>query len=228
MRRALRLLEFAVLYFGTPLALLWVPVVAERRFHVRLNAWVIPALLLLTLAVVVAARLRGALRFGELFACRGVPAREWARMLGRFAAGAALLAALLWWHDPAKLWVFPRTHPRFWLVVMACYPVFSVFAQGILYRWLFERRYAPVFPSRAASLAAGAVAFSFAHVLFRNGWALAFTLVGGVLFLSSYRRTRSVLFSDIEHALYGDFLFTVGWGAYFFEGTQKLAAAVAG
>ena len=75
MKRALRLLEFAVLYFGTPLALLWVPVVAERRFHVRLNAWVIPALLLLTLAVVVAARLRGAMRFCELFAWRYVPAR---------------------------------------------------------------------------------------------------------------------------------------------------------
>ena len=227
MRRAVRLLEFAVLYFGTPLALLWLPVVAERHFHVRPNVWVIPALLLLTLAVVVAARLRGALRFGELFACR-VPGREWARMLGRFAAAAALLTALLWWHDPGKLWAFPRRNPGFWLVVMVCYPTFSVFAQGILYRWLFERRYAPVFPSRGASLAAGAVAFSFAHVLFRNGWALAFTLVGGVLFLSSYRRTRSVLFSDVEHALYGDFLFTVGWGAYFFEGTQRLAASVAG
>ena len=227
MRRTLRFAEFGLLYFGTPLALLWVPIVAERRLHVRLNVWVIPALLLLTLLVVVVARVRGALRLRDLFACR-VPAREWGRMLGRFAACAALLTALLWWHDPAKLWTFPRTHPRFWLVVMVCYPTFSVFAQGILYRWLFERRYAPVFPSRAASLVAGAVAFSFAHVLFRHAWALAFTLIGGFLFLTSYRRTRSVLFSDVEHALYGDFLFTVGWGAYFFEGTQRLAASVAG
>ena len=61
MKRALRLLEFGVLYFGTPLALLWVPVVAERRFHVRLNAWVIPALLLPVLMFCVAFLLQPAL-----------------------------------------------------------------------------------------------------------------------------------------------------------------------
>ena len=37
-----------------------------------------------------------------------------------------------------------------------------------------------------------------------------------------------MLLANAEHALYGDFLFTVGWGSYFYEGTQAMAAAVAG
>ena len=65
-------------------------------------------------------------------------------------------------------------------------------------------------------------------MLFRNPWALLFTFAGGLLFLPTYRRTGSMLLANAEHALYGDFLFTVGWGRFFYEGTQAMAAAVAG
>ena len=189
-----RIVEFALLYFGTPLALLYAPALARRWLGVELGMWVIPALVLIATAVVMAEAAHGRLRPAELFSCRA-PAREWALVLGRFAVCAALLWALS--------------------------------AQGVLYRWYFERRYAAAFPGRW-SLLAGAVAFAFAHVIFRNPWALLFTFAGGLLFLPTYRRTGSMLLANAEHALYGDFLFTVGWGSYFYEGTQAMAAAVAG
>ena len=226
MNRAARLAEFALLYFGTPLALLYVPMLARRWFGVELGMWVIPALVLIATAVVMAEAAHGRLRPAELFSWRA-PAREWALVLGRFAVCAALLWALLKWRHPELLWSFPRQAPAFWLVVMVCYPLVSVSAQGVLYRWYFERRYAAAFPGRW-SLLAGAVAFAFAHVIFRNPWALLFTFAGGLLFLPTYRRTGSMLLANAEHALYGDFLFTVGWGSYFYEGTQAMAAAVAG
>ncbi len=222
-----RLLEFVVLYFGIPSVLAWGPRLAKAWFGLNLRVWVIPTLLVLALAVLAAERVRGKFDPAELFRCR-VPAREWIRMLTRFAALAAVLTALLWMNDPAKLFVFPRRNPMFWAAVMVGYPLLSVSAQGVLYRWLYERRYAGIFPGRGASLLAGAAAFSFAHVLFHNPVALVFTFVGGLFFLRSYRRTGSVVFSDIEHALFGDFLFTVGWGAYFFEGTQRLLQSAAG
>ena len=106
------------------------------------------------------------------------------------------------------------------------YPVVSVLPQGILYRALFEKRYAAGL-APALSLLLGAALFSWAHVVFRNVWACAFTFVGGLFFLSTYRRTGSLLFSGIEHALYGDFLFTIGWGTYFYEGTQAAMRAAA-
>lgn len=215
-----RLAELLALYLGTPLLLLVLPPLAERLLGIRLGMWVIPVLLVLATAVYAVAKARGALAPGELLRL-DVPAREWGRMLLRFALCAALLTLLLRLHNPEALFVFPRRNPRFWALVMVCYPVLSVTSQGVLYRWLFERRYARLF-SRTGGLVAGAALFSFAHILFRNPFALVFTFAGGLLFLGSYRRTGSVLFSNVEHALYGDFLFTVGWGAYFFEGTQRL------
>ena len=64
---------------------------------------------------------------------------------------------------------------------------------------------------------------SFAHLPFGNLWAIAFPFLGGMMFLRTYRRTGSLLLSCLEHALYGDLLFTVGWGIYLFHGgTQAL------
>jgi hypothetical protein len=42
--------------------------------------------------------------------------------------------------------------------------------------------------------------------------------VGGLLFVSTYLRTRSLLAVVWEHALYGIALFTVGLGRYFVTG----------
>lgn len=215
-----RIAELCLLYIGVPLVLLHFPEVARRLWGVRLGMWVIPAVIGIALVVYVIERARGEIGPGELWRLR-VPVRQWGAMLARFAVFAGVLTALLWWHDPSKLFVFPRQNPRFWALVMVCYPVFSVTPQGFLYRWFYERRYAPMFP-KGVGLVVGAAVFSFAHILFRNPYALAFTFVGGLFFLGSYRATGSLVFANIEHALFGDFLFTVGWGAYFFEGTQRM------
>jgi membrane protease YdiL (CAAX protease family) len=63
-----------------------------------------------------------------------------------------------------------------------------------------------------------AIAFSFAHIVFRNPWAILFTFVGGLMFASTYLKTRSNLAASVEHALYGCFVFTIGIGQYFYAG----------
>ena len=82
--------------------------------------------------------------------------------------------------------------------------------------------FAPLFGSPRRSLLAGALVFSYGHIVFHNLWAVLFTFIGGLLFLQTYRKSQSLLFSGIEHALYGDALFTIGWGAYFYGGTVTL------
>ena len=221
-----RRLECLALYVGLPAVFAFLPAWIERRWGVRINAWVVPTLLLASATAYVAMRRTGLLARGEATRLRGVPRRDWAFTLARFACGAALLAALLAWRNPDALFAFPRHNPRFWALVCCAYPIVSVLPQGILYRALFEKRYAACVP-RALSLVFGALLFSWAHIVFRNPWACAFTFVGGLFFLSTYRRTGSLLFSGIEHALYGDFLFTIGWGSFFYEGTQAAMRAVA-
>ena len=108
---------------------------------------------------------------------------------------------------------------------MLAYPVLSVYPQAIIFRALYEYRYASLFRGRWVAWVVGAAVFSFAHLPFGNAWALGFTFLGGLLFLRTYRRTQSVPVSCLEHALYGDLLFTVGWGIYLFHGgTQALLA----
>ena len=216
-------LECLLLYLWLPSLLAFLPGWVERRWGVRLNAWVIPTLLVASAIAYAHLRRTGRLARGEATRL-GVGRRDWTRMLTRFAIGAALLTGLLAWFYPAALLAFPRGNPRFWLIVCVAYPVCSVIPQGILYRALWEKRYAPGLPP-ALSLAIGAAFFAWAHIVFHNVWACAFTFVGGLFFLSTYRRTGSLLFAAVEHALYGDFLFTIGWGAFFYEGTQAALAA---
>ena len=218
-----RPLECLLLYGGLPAVLAFLPGWVERRWGVRLTAWVVPTLLLAAAIAFAALRHSGRMVRGEAMRL-GVGRREWIRMLSRFAAGAALLAALLVSLYPGALLAFPRQNPRFWLIVCVAYPICSVLPQGILYRALWEKRYAAGLP-RTASLVLGAMFFAWAHIVFRNVWACAFTFIGGLFFLSTYRRTGSLLFAGIEHALYGDFLFTIGWGSFFYEGTQAALAA---
>lgn len=220
-----RLAALTLLYLGAPLILLHVPTLAWNLWQINLRWWVIPSILTITTILLLAEHAHSPLRTREFFQLR-VPAREWRRMLLRFFALAALLTAWLALKDPSRLLAFPLGAPRFWLLVMVCYPLFSVLPQGILYRWFYERHLPRLLPP-TASLLLGALYFSFAHILFRNPYALLFTFIGGLCFLHTYRRTGSLLFSGIEHALFGNFLFTIGWGSYFFEGTQRLVQTIA-
>lgn len=152
--------------------------------------------------------------------------REIPRILLRFVIAAAVLTAALRAYRPEWLFYFPRRYTGPWAMVMVLYPLVSVFPQGLLYRRLFERRYAPLFSSPRASWLIGALVFGFAHIVFGNLWAVAFPFLGGLVFLRTYRRTGSLALSGLEHGLYGDLLFTVGWGVYLYHGgTQALLLA---
>jgi hypothetical protein len=146
-------------------------------------------------------------------------------ILLRLLVVACVLSAALWLHRPEWVFRFPRLWPGRWLLVMLLYPLISVLPQGLLYRKLFERRYAGLFSSPRLSWFIGALVFAFAHLPFGNLWAIGFPFFGGLLFLRTYRRTGSLALSCLEHGLYGDLLFTVGWGIYLFHGgTQALLA----
>ncbi|MXV38623.1 hypothetical protein GO491_08035 [Flavobacteriaceae bacterium Ap0902] len=50
--------------------------------------------------------------------------------------------------------------------------------------------------------------------MFQNFIAIGFTFLGGFLFAWRYHRSRSILISCLEYALYGNLLFTIGIGKY--------------
>jgi membrane protease YdiL (CAAX protease family) len=140
-------------------------------------------------------------------------------ILLRFSVCAPLLAIGLWALEPSRLGDLPVRNPTLWGAIMFGYPVVSVFPQEIAFRAFLFHRYAPLFRSAPAMVAASAAAFGYAHVILHNAWAVAFSVVGGVFFGLTYARSRSLAAACIEHALYGCFLFTIGWGWYFYAGS---------
>jgi len=137
-----------------------------------------------------------------------------------FAGAALIVAAGVYFLAPRLLFNFVLRAPAFWALVMVLYPVLSVYPQGIIYRAFFFERYRGLFPGPAMLIAVSAVAFSFAHIIFRNPIAVGFTLIGGVLFAWRYAETGSLFTSSFEHALYGSWMFTIGLGEYFYKGAR--------
>ncbi|MBF6211751.1 CPBP family intramembrane metalloprotease [Nocardia puris] len=139
-------------------------------------------------------------------------------MLGLWVAATVASGVVLAVFSPERLFDLPRTEPAVWAMVMVFYPLLSVYPQELIYRTFVFHRYAPVFGSGWAMIAASAVAFGFAHIIFGNWIAVALTLIGGLLFAHRYRRTGSILVVTVEHALYGCLAFTVGLGGFLYSG----------
>ena len=140
----------------------------------------------------------------------------------RLLAAAAVLAGGALLMDPGLFLEMPRRSPRLWALVMVFYPLLSVFPQGVLYRALFYARYAPLFASERTRHMVGTVAFSLAHLVFLNPWALLLTLAGGAMFNRTFRTTGCLQASNLEHAVCGQLVFTCGWGRYLYHGITQL------
>ena len=139
-------------------------------------------------------------------------------VLIRFAVLAPLITLATWLVFPDFFLSLPRERPIFWAIIMVMYPLLSVWPQEMLYRSLLFHRFAPILPTDRARIAASAIAFGFAHVIFLNWIAIAMTSAGGFLFARDYARHRSLRVTCIEHSLYGCLVFTVGLGRFFYTG----------
>lgn len=225
-RRLLLLSEFLLLFLGIPLALF---------FHLASRLPPLPVLWVV--AVYCFIILWRDPTFDRRQLWDAAPLRQQLpQILALFAVGVAIVTILVRQYAPALFLVLVRTHPRTWAAILAAYPVFSVYPQGLIYRAFFFHRYSPLINASIPSAPtvdalpgdpaptsrlwlmtfASAATFALMHILFHNWIALALTFPGGILFARRYLDTRSLCVSSLEHALYGCFLFTIGLGQYFY------------
>lgn len=140
-------------------------------------------------------------------------------LLQRFLLLGTLIAVYILYYEPALFLALLIDKPWFWLEVVLLYPLLSAFAQEILFRTFFFHRYEKLFKGRFFFLImVNALLFAYMHVVFENWIAVIFTFFGGILFAQTYLKTRSTMLAAIEHALYGNTLFTLGLGNYFYHG----------
>jgi membrane protease YdiL (CAAX protease family) len=145
-------------------------------------------------------------------------------ILWRFALAIPLVFAAIAIIAPERVLQLPLERPGIWLMVMFLYPVFSVFPQELIYRHFFFRRYAPLFGKGQGVIIMSALTFGHVHLLFNNAIAYILSIAGGYLFAITYAKTRNLWLVSLEHAIYGQLIFTSGLGWYFY----RSGAAISG
>ena len=140
-------------------------------------------------------------------------------IFARFVFLGLLLGIAVWAYFPEMLFSFPRMRPELWLAVMLLYPLLSALAQEIIFRTFFAYRFEHIIADRRALILINALLFSYIHGVFGNPVAVVLSFLGSLLFMSTYLKTRSVTMTTIEHALYGNLIFTLGIGTFFYHGS---------
>jgi membrane protease YdiL (CAAX protease family) len=207
-----RVLELLVLFVGVPAAMRWGPLPRN------------PLPILLVAGGLCAALLLRDPTFDPrlLWNAAGLRAHLVAVIVAMLAS-VPLLYALVRWLVPDEAFALVRRRPRLWLLILVAYPIVSVYPQELIYRaWLFHR-VAPLLPGAAARIVISAVAFAWGHVFFpMPRVAMLLTLAGGALFAWHYEVSHSLLVPSLEHALFGDLVFTIGLGRYFYHRAEAL------
>lgn len=209
--------ELGMLFLGIPTLL--------YALGAHVVGWIIPALIVTALYCAWLIRRDKHFNRRKLYAIAPVR-RHLPGILLRALLGVCAISTVVLIYIPDQFLSFPRERPDIWLVVMCAYPLLSVYPQEFIYRAFFFHRYAPLLQHRSLALILGSgAAFSYAHIVFHNWQAPLLTLAGGWLFAYTYHRSRSILCACIEHAIWGNMIFTLGLGRYFYGGAVAATLA---
>ena len=136
----------------------------------------------------------------------------WKRTLVLFIGITIITTLYVYFMDANKLFCVPINKPKLWIIILLVYTFLSVWPQEIIYRTFFFTRYERLFQNKKLLVFVNAIIFSMAHLFFRNTLVIILTFIGGLLFGMTYLKTKSTLLVSIEHAIYGNWFFTVGMG----------------
>ena len=137
---------------------------------------------------------------------------QWKRLVlsAIFVFGSSLTFMYLW--HPEDLFIVIKKSPKIWIMVIFFYAFLSVVPQELLYRSYFFERYHKLFKNKNYLLTINIIVFPLAHLMFHNWMVLLVTLIGGIFFTLTYNSSKSLLLTSLEHAIYGNWLFTIGMG----------------
>jgi len=207
-RLVLLAVEFAVIFLAVPLLI---------YFRVLPNL-PIPYLLAAGVGAYVVLRLDPTFRFGSF---------SWADLRShvvplvlRDVVSLVLLGLGVRLFAPDLLFSLIKRSPGLWVLVMFLYPLLSVYPQELLYRAFFFHRYQVLFGSGWGIMLASALVFGFVHIIFGNWLAVGLCVLGGLLFSMTYHGSGSLALTCLDHALFGNFIFTIGLGRFFYHGTR--------
>jgi uncharacterized protein len=146
---------------------------------------------------------------------------NWAALrpiLIRWVLACAGMTAFLRWYDPGRFLYLWHERPGIIPFLLVLYPALSALPQEIIFCSFFFTRYEGMFGKGMGMVLASAIVFGYAHLIFINAVAPPLSFIGGLIFAQTFRKSSSLALVTIEHGLYGNFLFVIGLGWYFYHG----------
>lgn len=144
-------------------------------------------------------------------------------ILPRWAVACIGMTAVIYFYDPDRMFgLFDRMPAWAVPILIMAYTGLSALPQEFIFCAFFFHRYRPFFGNHTGMIAASALVFAYAHVLFINWVAPILSLIAGAIFARTYQKTGSLALVTLEHGLYGGFLFVIGLGWYFYGGAVAM------
>ena len=141
------------------------------------------------------------------------------RIIIRWIFASLILLIITFYFFNEKFFIIQNNKPEILWKIMILYPIFSALPQEFIFCKFFFYRYKSIFNSDNNLVISSALFFAITHILFLNFIAPILSFIGGLLFANTYNKHRSLLLVSIEHGLYGNTLFFIGLGWYFWGGS---------
>jgi len=141
------------------------------------------------------------------------------RIIIRWIFASLILFIITFYFFNEKFFIIQNNKPEILWKIMILYPILSALPQEFIFCKFFFYRYKSIFKSDNNLVISSALFFSITHILFLNFIAPILSFIGGLLFANTYNKHRSLLLVSIEHGLYGNTLFFIGLGWYFWGGS---------
>lgn len=208
-KRILLAFEFVLLFVGVPLLILFTGKIIN------------PVIVLLPVVIILIVYfIKHRINWQELFSIRASK-KFLSTHLFLIIISSLLLIVWVYSQFRTDFLNLPRLNFKIWITLILLYPIFSASLQEIAFRVFLFRRYRILFTQPWAIMLASAVEFSFAHIFYSNALALVLTLIQGLYLSYLYHKTRSFLLIALIHSFYGNLVFTIGLGEYFWLDMHK-------
>ena len=141
------------------------------------------------------------------------------RIIIRWMFASLILLIITFYFFNEKFFIIQNNKPEILWKIMILYPIFSALPQEFIFCKFFFYRYKSIFKSDNNLVISSALFFAITHILFLNFIAPILSFIGGLLFANTYNKHRSLFLVSLEHGLYGNTLFFIGLGWYFWGGS---------
>ncbi len=115
-------------------------------------------------------------------------------------------------YDKNLLFQVVKQKPGLWVTILFVYTFLSVFPQEVIYRKFFYERYQQLFNNKKIFFLLNVSCFALCHLFLKSIPVLIITFIGGCFFAYTYEKEQSITWVSLEHALYGNLVFTLGLG----------------